>query len=601
MNWVEDEERFKPFNWALTVKLFRFMRPYWWVFAGVMVLWLAWTAAMLKMPDLMRQGIDDYIVPAAAGEMPAGEAYRGLAYVAALLVALGVLSMAMFILRLRVGERLGARILNDIRSAIFGHIHRLSMRYFDRTKAGWIIARADSDVDALEGIFAWAPVDFVSAVFMLGGAVGFMLWYNWRLAIAVSLTIPPLVILTLIFRHRVAHAYRMVRLSASRITANVAENISGIRVVQSFMRQDRNLEQFDELNRENVEANVRAARIWQSYWPGMIFIGAVGNVIIIWYGSRQVVAGALEVGQLLAFMLYLAMFFGPIHELSHMYNALLSAMAAGERIFALLETEPEIRDVPRPLKVGRLEGTVAFDNVSFSYNDPGEDGFTWVLNDVSFEAKPGETVALVGPTGAGKTTIVSLIPRFYDVQKGRILIDGYDVKEVAQKDIHSQMGLVQQESFLFSGSVMENIRYGHLDATDEEIFEAAQTLGCYDILAGLPKGFDTQVGERGESLSQGQRQLVSFTRAIVADPRIFILDEATASVDVQTEMALQYALERLLERRTSFVVAHRLSTVRNADQVLVIQDGRITERGTHLELLTAGGAYARMYAEFIKA
>ncbi|MHC4713836.1 MAG: ABC transporter ATP-binding protein [Planctomycetota bacterium] len=600
MNW-EEEERYKPFDRHLAARLYKFLWPYKWLFTVMVVLWVSWTVSMLWQPDLMRQGIDRYMVPASNGEITARTAFRGLAAVAGFILGLSIISTVMGIVRMRVGFRLGQRVLNDIRMRIFRHIQKLSMGYFDRTKAGWIIARADSDLDSLEGIYTWAPVNLASAVVTLGGAIGFMLWYNWRLAIAVSLTIPPLVILTLIFRHKIADAYRHVRRSASRITANVAENISGIRVVQSFVRQDRNLEHFDELNRENIEANVRAARIWQSYWPAMIFIGAVGTVIIIWYGSYEILSGRLDNGELFAFMAYLGMFFGPIHELSHMYNALLSSMAAGERIFGLLETEPDVRDAPRPLRVGSLEGHVVFDGVSFSYNKRDEEGFTWVLEDVSFEARSGETIALVGPTGAGKTTVVSLIARFYDIQEGRVLIDGYDVREIAQKDLHSQMGLVQQESFLFSGTVMENIKYGRLEATDDEIHEAAKTLGCYDILANLPNGFETQVGERGENLSQGQRQLVSFTRAIVADPRILMLDEATASVDVRTEMALQYALERLLERRTSFVVAHRLSTVRNADQVLVIQDGRITERGTHMELLTAGGAYARMYAEFIKA
>jgi ATP-binding cassette subfamily B protein len=600
VNW-EEEERYKPFDRHLAARLYKFLWPYKWLFTVMVVLWVSWTVSMLWQPDLMRQGIDRYMVPASNGEITARTAFRGLAAVAGFILGLSIISTVMGIVRMRVGFRLGQRVLNDIRMRIFRHIQKLSMGYFDRTKAGWIIARADSDLDSLEGIYTWAPVNLASAVVTLGGAIGFMLWYNWRLAIAVSLTIPPLVILTLIFRHKIADAYRHVRRSASRITANVAENISGIRVVQSFVRQDRNLEHFDELNRENIEANVRAARIWQSYWPAMIFIGAVGTVIIIWYGSYEILSGRLDNGELFAFMAYLGMFFGPIHELSHMYNALLSSMAAGERIFGLLETEPDVRDAPRPLRVGSLEGHVVFDGVSFSYNKRDEEGFTWVLEDVSFEARSGETIALVGPTGAGKTTVVSLIARFYDIQEGRVLIDGYDVREIAQKDLHSQMGLVQQESFLFSGTVMENIKYGRLEATDDEIHEAAKTLGCYDILANLPNGFETQVGERGENLSQGQRQLVSFTRAIVADPRILMLDEATASVDVRTEMALQYALERLLERRTSFVVAHRLSTVRNADQVLVIQDGRITERGTHMELLTAGGAYARMYAEFIKA
>lgn len=601
MSWEEEEERYKPFNRDLLGKLYSFMWPHKWVFWAMVVLWIGWTVIMLAQPDLIRRGVDTYVVPARDGDIARDAAFRGLLGISGLIIGLAVLGTTMRIVRVRVGFRLGQKVINGIRMAIFRHIQRLSMSYFDRMKQGWIIARADSDLDTLEGVFTWAPVDFAASIVTLAGAIAMMLWYNWRLALAVSATVPVLIIITILFRRKIADAYRQVRRSASRITANVAENISGIRVVQSFVRQDRNLDRFDELNRENVAANVRAARIWQSYWPAMGFVGAAGTVIIIWYGSRLILGGNLTVGELLAFMLYLGMFFGPIHQMGRLYNSLMAAMAAAERIFGLLETVPEIRDATPPAELGRIRGHVVFDHVSFAYNTPDEEEFKWILKDVSFEAKPGETIALVGPTGAGKTTVVSLIPRFYDVQEGRILIDGHDVRQVAQRELHTQTALVLQEAFLFSGTVTENVKYARPEATDEEIHESARTLGCYELLAGLPQGFDTQVGERGENLSQGQRQLVSFTRAIVADPRILILDEATAAVDVQTEMALQYALERLIERRTSFVVAHRLSTVRNADCVLVIQDGKITERGTHHQLLQAGGPYAEMYAEFIKA
>ena len=600
MNWVEDEERYKPFDKGLLAKLYSFVWPYKWFFLLVVGVWIIWTVAMLAQPDLMRRGVDRYITPALNGDITAAEAYWGLAIVASVFTGLSALGSLLRIVRVRVGFRLGQRVINDLRMAIFRHVQRLSMGYFDRTKAGWIIARADSDLDTLEGIYTWAPVDLGSALITLAGSISIMIWYNWRLALAVSLTIPPLFVITVFFRSKIADAYRQVRHSASRITANIAENISGIRVVQSYVRQGRNLKHFDELNRENVEANVHAARIWQLYWPAMGFVGTAGTVVIIWYGSSLALSGDLTAGELLAFLTYLGMFFGPIHQMGRLYNTLMASMAAAERIFGLLETEPDIRDAPRPLKFDRARGEVTFENVSFSYNKPDDEDFKWILKDVSFNAKPGESVALVGPTGAGKTTVISLIPRFYDVQRGRVLVDDYDVKDVSQNSLHLQMGIVLQESFLFSGTVMQNIKYGRLDATDEEVREAAKTLGCHDILASLQDGFETKVGERGENLSQGQRQLVSFTRAIVADPRILILDEATASVDVQTEMALQYALERLIERRTSFIVAHRLSTVRNADTVLVIQDGRITERGSHGVLLAADGAYAEMYAEFIK-
>jgi len=602
VSWEEDEQQYRPLNRVLLRRLIEFTRPYKWWYVGSVAVWLVWTLLALFIPDFIRRGIDQYVVPALKGQPVAVSPLKGLGFIAGIMVAFAAVQLVLRLLRIYVDTRVSQYVLNDIRMGIFRHIQVLSMSYFDRTKQGWIIARADSDLDTLEDVYTWAAPSLAGSLLTLVGAVTMMLYYNWRLALAVSLTIPPLFVITYFFRRKVADAYRDVRRAASRITANIAENISGIRVVQSFVRQEKNLAVFDELNRENMAAQVYAAKVWQSYWPAIGFIGAIGTTVIIWYGTSMILTGTLTAGELFAFLGYLGMFFGPINVMGRLYNTLLASMAAAERIFMLLDTKPEIVDAPGAADLPRVAGSVLFDHVSFTYGkNAGGDGAAWVLDDVSFEAKPGQTVALVGPTGAGKTTVVSLIPRFYDIQKGRILIDGRDVKSVTLKSLHSQMGIVLQEAFLFSGTVMENIKYGRPEVSDQEVHEAARTLGSYDILASLAEGFNTQVGERGGTLSQGQRQLVSFTRAIVADPRILILDEATASVDTQTEKVLQYALEKLLERRTSFVVAHRLSTVRNADVVLVIQDGRITERGTHTQLLAAGGAYAEMYREFIKA
>ena len=601
MSWEEEEERFKPFNRKLLVRCFQFMRPFKWTFRLTIIVWAVWTIAMLFQPDLLRRGIDKYIIPVLKGAQPASYAVRGLVGIGTVMVALAALALALRVFRIRVGSRLGERVSNNIRMAIFGHVQELSMSYFDRTKQGWIIARADSDLDAVYDLLSWAAPEFTGNALTLAGAVTVMAIYNWKLALAVSLTIPPLFIITYFFRRRVIDAYRLVRRASSRITANIAENISGIRVVQSYVRQDKNLERFDDLNRENLAATVQAARIWESYWPSLILVGSCGTTVIIWYGMYLITKNQLTPGQLFAFLGYTGMFFGPISATGRLYNMLLASMAASERIFKLLDTEPEVKDFPGAVELPRVKGRVLFENVSFAYEKKNGSDPEWVLSDVSFEARPGQTVAFVGPTGAGKTTVVSLIARFYDVQKGRILIDDYDVKAVTLKSLHSQTGIVVQEAFLFSGTVMDNIKYGRPAATDEEVHEAAKVLGSFDVLSRLSNGFYTDVGERGDNLSQGQRQLVSFTRAVVADPRILILDEATASVDVQTEKVIQHALEKLIERRTSFVVAHRLSTVRNADLVLVVQDGRITERGTHRELLDAGGAYAEMYAEFIKA
>jgi ABC-type multidrug transport system fused ATPase/permease subunit len=601
VSWEEDEERFKPLNRLLLKRLVLFAMPHKWWYISDIVVWEVWTAIALLQPDFMRRGIDQYVVPALAGKPTDVAPLRGLMIIAGILAGLGAVQLFLRLIRIYVDTKVSQNVINDIRMSIFRHVQTLSMSYFDRTKQGWIIARADSDLDTLEDIYTWAAPSLAGSILTLIGAVAMMLYYNWRLAAAVSMTLPPLFIITYFFRKRVADAYREVRRTSSRITANIAENISGIRVVQSFVRQDKNLEVFDGLNRENMSANVYAAKVWQSYWPSIGFVGAAGTTIIIWYGTYMIIQGTLTAGELFAFLGYLGMFFGPINVMGRLYNTLLASMAAAERIFKLLDTKPDIVDAPKAHGLPRIGGSVVFERVSFRYDRDGGDGAPWILDDVSVEAKPGQTVAMVGPTGAGKTTIVSLIPRFYDVQKGRILIDGHDIKDVTLQSLHSQMGIVLQDAFLFSGTVMDNIRYARPEASDEEVFEAARRIGSYGILAALPEGFKTEVGERGATISQGQRQLVSFTRAIVADPRVLILDEATASIDTQTEQALQYALERLMERRTSFVVAHRLSTVRNADMVLVVQDGKITERGTHRVLLDAGGAYADMYAEFIKA
>jgi len=599
MSW-EDEERFKPINRKLLRRLAVFILPYKWRVVTAIAAWQAFTLVGLVQPDLMRRGVDNYITPALRNTLARSAVVRGLFVIGGLMIALALVQLVLRLVRIWVENYVGQGVTNDIRMAIFRHVQILSMSYFDRTKQGWIIARADSDLDALEEIYTWSLTSLSGSLLTLVGAVAMMLYYNMRLAAAVALTLPPLFIITYFFRKKVGEAYREVRRTASVMTANIAENISGIRVVQSFVRQDKNLARFDELLADNVAANVYAAKVWQSYWPSIGFVGAVGTTVIIWYGAHMIRAGSLTAGELIAFIGYLGMFFGPVNMMGRLYNTLLASMAAAERIFRLLDTLPEIIDRPGALELPRIAGSVVFDNVSFTY-DTGGDGQHWVLEDVSFEVKPGQSVALVGPTGAGKTTIVSLLPRFYDVQKGRILVDGYDARDVTLESLHRQTGIVLQESFLFSGTVMENIKYGRPEATDAEVHEASKRIGSHDILAALPEGLNTQVGERGGNLSQGQRQLVSFTRAIVADPRILILDEATASIDTQTEVVLQYAVGKLMERRTSFIVAHRLSTVRHCDVVLVVQDGRITERGTHAQLLAAGGAYADMYAEFIKA
>jgi len=518
-----------------------------------------------------------------------------------LLISVGILASTIIgiivLSRLQIWRvvAVGNRIVFDLREEIFRHLQRLSMSYYDRMKAGRIIARGTSDVGAMRNTIVWALPRLVGVVFVLLGAIVMMALLNLRLFAACFFTIPLLWLANHYFRVKVSQAWRRVREAHARVTANIAENIAGMRVIQAYTRESRNLEIFNELQDEAYESNLLAAKIFGTYMPTLDLISAFSKVIVLLYGGWLVWQGETLIGTLVAFLMYQDMLFRPIRQLGGIYNDVLHAMAGGERIFQLLDTKPEISDRPDAIDLPPIKGHVVFDHVTFGY-DPEVP----VLNDICFEAKPGQTIALVGPTGAGKSSIINLICRFYEPQQGKILIDGYDISSVTLDSLHRQMGLVSQVNFLFSGTILDNIRYGRPDATEEEVIEAAKALGSHDIIMQLPNGYYTEVSERGESLSLGQRQLICFTRALVANPRILILDEATSAVDTTTELKIQFALERLIAGRTSFIVAHRLSTVRRADLVLVIENGRIIERGTHSELLAAGGRYAEMYEEFIR-
>jgi len=489
----------------------------------------------------------------------------------------------------------GNRIVFDLREDIFRHLQRLSMSYYDRTKVGRIIARGTSDVNAMRETIVWALPRLVGVVFMIIGAMVMMAMLSVQLFAACMIVVPPFYLANRYFRKHVSVAWRRVREAQARVTANIAENIAGMRVVQAFTRERKNLEIFNELQDEVYDSHLQAARIFGTYAPTLDVIGAVGKTVILLYGGYLVWRGEAAIGTLVAFLMYQDMLFMPVRQLGGIYHNTLHAMAGGERIFQLLDTKPEITDRPGAVELPPIKGHVVFDHVHFGY-DPDVP----VLHDISFEAKPGQSIALVGPTGAGKSSIINLVFRFYEPQKGHILIDGYPITDVTLDSLHKQIGLVSQVNFLFSGTIIDNIRYGRPDASDQEVIEAAKALGSHEIIMHLPDGYYTVVSERGESLSLGQRQLICFTRALVANPRILILDEATSAVDTATETRIQIALSRLIEGRTSFIVAHRLSTVRRADMVLVIDEGRIVERGTHSELLELGGRYAELYEQFVR-
>jgi ABC-type multidrug transport system fused ATPase/permease subunit len=589
-----EDQRARKVRWMIGL-----LRPYRRRMILMFTALLLETGAALAPPFLLGKAIDSGI--------SAGDVSTLDWIVAAFVFATVLYAVATYWETYLVGW-IGTRALQDLRERIFSHLQSMSIGFFTRRSPGVLISRMTNDVEALNQLVTNGLVTIFSSTLTLVGIVVIMLFLDVKLALITFVTFPLLAVASVVFRVVSAGTYRATRERIAAVTAYLQETLSGVRVVRSFGQEPRHVAAMTDLNEQNRDVNMKTVYLNASYFPAVELLAAVGTAVILLYGGSQAIEGALEVGVVVAFVGYLTRFFEPIQELSQLYTTYQQGMAALDKIFDLLDTAPDMVDAPGAIDPGTLRGEIELDGVWFSYAEQtaAEDGAApdddlWALRDVDLHVPPGQTLALVGATGAGKSTFAKLVARFYDPQKGIVRVDGHDLRGVQQRALRRQLGIVPQEGFLFSGSVRENVAFGRPEASEEEIEAAIAAVGATEFVAKLPQGLDTEVGERGIQLSAGQRQLVAFARALLAEPRILILDEATSNVDVRTEKTIERGLERLLHGRTAIVIAHRLSTIRRAGKIVVLEHGQIAEQGTHDELINANGPYSKLYGAWAES
>ncbi len=595
-NVHEEEALGKAYDARLMRRLMQYLHPYRWRVVLAMALVAVVTPLELAPPRIFQVAIDRYFSPALKGLLPGSSAWRSVIVLSVLYLLVLIFDFVAQYVQIRIMQRVGQQTMYDMRTGIFEHLQRLPMNYFDRNPVGRLVTRVTTDVDALNDLFAAGVVTMINDFFLLAVMAGLLFWMDRRLALDALSVLPFILVVTFIFRHYVRDANRHIRTAIAKINAFLQEYISGMSVVQIFNREQKARAEFAKRNQDNMRAWRDAILAFALFYPAVEILSVLAIALIYWAGGNRVLASTLTLGKLTAFTMYATRFFRPIQDLSEKFNILQSAMAASERIFKLLDEPASVSSPPDAVRLEYPRGEIEFRNVWFSYRpipNPGEDD--WVLRDVSFRVEPGQTLAIVGHTGAGKSTLISLLLRFYDVQRGQILLDGIDIRKINLQDLRRLFGIVLQDPFLFTGTIESNVRLGTPDIDRDTVENAICEIGLADFIESLPEGVAASVNERGSTLSVGQRQLINFARALAHNPRFLILDEATSSVDTKTELQIRDALDRLLSGRTALVIAHRLSTIQHADRILVFHKGRLREQGAHQELLAQRGIYYRLY------